>query len=306
MKRIFLSALILLFLLSSALPVSAYTMDKTFNAVRGTAVIDGEPDSIYFYSDPLEIKNFFNFANSGAEEHLADMATGVAYMVWDPDFIYVYYEITDVTISDTETESESTDAIEFVFDFGNNHTNGGSAAESYGPYGFFMKITPYYTKYGKDPTWKYAVSDYNTWLLDNGYEIAVKTTDTGYIIEQKFPAYPENPALASGFGEGYTFGYAVCILDDVDDDGMRDIKISWGLNDKEPMGGNMMTNGECTDRIRLAPAPVIETEPAETETDAAPEAPAASSPQTFDAVTVLFAAAALSAAGIAAGRKRRG
>lgn len=303
MKKLFALLMVSAFLFAAAIPAGAYTTDVTLNAVQGTAVVDGVLDDIYTYSDAIEIKNFVSFANSGADEHLPDMATGVAHMVWDAEFLYVFYEITDKTVSDTETTSESTDAFEFIYDFGNNHVNSATAADSYGPYGFFMKIMPYYAKYNKEPTMNYAVSDYNTWLFDNGYQVVIKYTGTGYIVEQRFPSYPENPALIKGFIEGYVFGYAICILDDVDDDGLRDMKISWGRNDVDPPAGSMMTNGEASDRIKLVAAPVIKVETTAEETAAI--AAEAAAPQTADAVLIMFAVTALSAAGILISKKRK-
>jgi hypothetical protein len=272
-------------ILAPSIPVNAVQQQVTANAVQGTPIIDGELDDVYTYGTKMEIKNFHNFANSGTDAHLPTMATGFAYIAWDQNNIYEYFEISDPTPVKT-TVSASSDAIECTFDFGNLMTDGAGFVESYGPEGIFEKTIAYAETLGQADL-------QNQWDDNNGYvayartnyDIVVKITSTGYIIENRLPVNKDSAILTNGFYEGYSFGHAISILDDVDDDGSRDMKITWGSNDGDLKAGDMLNNSSRCDKILLVAAPVLEVIEETAAETAAPSAPAVDAPPQAPAET---------------------
>lgn len=292
MKKLFwLISVVLLTVILTALPVSAYTTNVTTKAVKGSPTVDGVLDPIYQYSDKIIVNNFFNLANSGKDQHKAEMATAVGYIVWDEKFVYTFMTVVDTTPAKTKTTTGSTDAIEVTFDFASINKKG-TSTETYGPYGLFFKVCPYTPTYGAPElltVWSTtSFSENHDWVKSDGsgYLSACKILDIGYTIESRVPYYTKNPTLANGYFEGFSFGYSASILDDVDDDGKRDIKITWGKNDVDPAAGNNLANSASCDKVQLVAAPVIATSKAAT---------TSSAPATFDisAIYILFGVSSL-------------
>lgn len=265
-----LIALFCIISLILAIPAFAVEYKDSGDAAPGTPVLDAKMDPAYLTAEKLEIKNFGNFANSGNDSHLSKMATGFAYVLWDTENLYFYFDITDTTKVTKSYDTKSTDAVEMSIDF--DSTKSGT----YGAGRYFVKYSAY------------AHLDSGNGIFDGGdnTKMAAALKDDGYIIEcsVKIPA---------GFKaeKGASIGLAISVLDDVDDDGKRDLKITWGKNDGEVKAMDMLNNPACQDKLIFADA-----KPLPVETTAAKAAPAgdaaaaAKAPATFD---ITIAAAAL-------------
>lgn len=293
MKKVFICfTLIISMIAVMAISVGAVRQEVTANAVYGACTIDGELDDLYTYSDIMIVEDFGSFGGSGNESHLANKATGFGYLTWDENYLYSYIEVTDPTTIKTATDSASTDAIECSFDFGNICLPG-TYQDTYGSEGLFIKTLPYAAYFGKNDIVKQWIDDfgYSSWVKnESDYELFTKITSTGYVIECKIPCNPDSKVIPNGFYEGYAFGYGISIMDDVDDDGARDMKMTWASNaDPDTDANNMWNNSDGLDRVLLVAAPVIETVIMEAEVTAETPVAAVSassvqttSPQTFD------------------------
>lgn len=296
-KRLISIILIVCLFTVMTISIGAVRQEVTAKAVYGACVIDGELDELYTYSDIMIIEDFGSFGNSGNDSHLPNKATGIGYMTWDEKYLYSYIEVTDKTPVKTATESASTDAVECAFDFGNLML-AGTYQETFGSEGLFLKTLPYAAHFGLDHVVKQWIDDfgYTQWVKnESDYEVFTKITPTGYVIECKIPYNPNSEVIPNGFYEGYSFGYGISILDDVDDDGARDMKMTWSSNaDPDTDANNMWNNSDAIDRVLLVAAPVVEVVEAAGETEslttdtAAEPAPISVSPQTFDSMTMLI------------------
>lgn len=284
-------ALVIVMIMTMMISVSAVRQEVTAEAVYGTCVIDGELDEIYTYSDIMIVEDFGSFGGSGNESHLPNKATGFGYLVWNEKYLYSYIEVTDITPVKTATESASTDAIECSFDFA-NICQPGAYKDTYGTEGLFLKTLPYAAHFGLDTIVKQWIDDfgYTQWVKnESDYEVSTKITSNGYIIECKIPCNPASTVIPKGFYEGYAFGYGISIMDDVDDNGARDMKMTWASNaDPDTDANNMWNNSDGLDRVLLVAAPIIEVIEVELEsaepTTAAPVQTA--SPQTSDTLGI--------------------
>jgi hypothetical protein len=253
------TALILTFcLLEFCFNSLAIRQEVSVNAVYGTPVIDGKLDDLYLNSGLISVKNFANFANNGTDTNLPAMATGEGYIMWDENNLYYFFNVKDPTPIKTSYESGSTDAIELAFDFENTNTEE-ARPTSYGDNGMFLKTAPYAKALGYPEGEALFHDGFSTWseeLRSAGtYQVYTAVIDTGYTVEAKLPL---NDTVKSMFKVGYSFGFGASLLDDVDDDGKRDIKITWGNNDGDIQAGSMLDVSAACDKVILAAAPVDE------------------------------------------------
>ena len=317
MKKCLLSLILTVSILAViAIPVGAVRQEVTAQAVYGACIIDGELDELYKYSDIMVVEDFGSFGGTGNESHLPNKAAGFGYMTWDEKYLYSYIEVTDPTTIKTATESASTDAVECAFDFG-NICKPGAYPETYGTEGLFLKTLPYAASFGLNDIFKQWIDDfgYSAWVKnESDYQVVTKITPTGYVIECRIPYNPNSGVIPNGFYEGYAFGYGISIMDDVDDDGARDMKMTWASNaDPDTDANNMWNNSDGIDRVLLVAAPVMEVIEAEPETAPAVAAPVAAdtapsvqaSPQTSDSFTVLTALAVMAILSFAVVIKKR-
>lgn len=245
-------------LLSYDLVALAIRQDVSVNAVYGSPEIDGKLDDLYQKSDAIIVKNFANFANSGTDEHLSDMATAEGHLLWDESNLYYFFTVKDMTPIKTLTQSGSTDAIELAFDFENTLSEEARPI-SYGDNGLFLKTAPYAKALGYPEGEALFHDGFSIWAEElrysDTYKVSTSITETGYTVEAKIPL---NDMVKSLFKVGYSFGLGVSILDDVDDDGMRDLKITWGSNDGDIQAGSILDISAACDKVVLAAAPAIE------------------------------------------------
>lgn len=237
--------------LASSFGALAVRQETSANATYGTPTIDGKLDDIYKKSTPIPVATFGNLANSGTEADIETMAIGEGYMAWDDANLYYYFSVKDPTPIVESFESGSTDAIEMGFDFDNTNSDEARPV-SYGDNGMFLKTAPYAKALGYPEGEVLWVDGFSAWLdelkEDIKYKVATSVNTSGYVVEAKLPL---NDAIKSMFKPGYSFGFAVSILDDVDDDGKRDIKITWGKNDGDIQAANMLNTSASCDKIVL-------------------------------------------------------
>ena len=233
----------------------AIRQEVSVNAVYGTPVIDGNLDDLYLNSGLISIKNLANFANSGTDANLPTMATGEGYILWDENNLYYFFTVKDPTPIKTSFESGSTDAIELAFDFEN--TNSEEARPmSYGENGMFLKTAPYAKALGYLEGEALYADAFSTWSEELRYAatyvVATTVNSTGYMVEAKLPL---NDIVKNMVKTGYSFGFGASMIDDIDDDGLRDIKITWGKNDGDIQAASILDVSAACDKVVLAPAP---------------------------------------------------
>jgi hypothetical protein len=229
----------------------AVKQEVSVNAAYGKATIDGILDNTYLKSGLISVSTFGNLANNGTEANIPTMAKGEGYLLWDESNLYYFFSGKDSTRIVTSFESGSTDAIEMGLDFDNTNSEEARPA-SYGDNGLFLKAAPYAKALGYTEGEVLWVDGFSAWSEelreDAGYKVATTVNSTGYTVEGKIPL---NDAVKAMFKQGYSFGYAISLLDDVDDDGMRDIKITWGRNDGDIQAANMLNTSASCDKVVL-------------------------------------------------------
>lgn len=280
MKKTLLCALVLLFAMLLSLPANAVNLKTSVRASFGTPVIDGKLDAAYQNSDKIAIANFGNYANSGKESHLAKMATGAAYVLWDKNNLYFYFDVKDPTPTKKTFTTDSTDAVEMRLDFDSL----GATATKYSDNTYFIKVASYREAAVKTGLINSPGGDYA-----KEYKATVVINDTGYVIEMLVPL---TKALRGSIKAGYSCGLAISILDDVDDDGKRDLKITWGSNTETPKAIDMLNNPGCCDKLTLVDAPAVTTTAKPAATTAAAKAAAASTAKAAQTSDVALIAAA--------------
>lgn len=314
----------LVMLLAVTLIISVFTMDasavfrmKSAKASYGTAVIDGVMDDIYKNSDPMKIEFMSSIANSGTEEDVPRAVKAVAYLTWDENALYLFIEAKDPTPPKTALIGPSTDGVEIFADFDNINSIEASPdgrAGNYGENGIFFKTAAYAEKLGTPEYlqfWVENFSTYNDSLMTAAADVtAVKTviTSDGYIIERKIPFSAATKAMVK---EGYKFGFQIALLDDLDDDCTRDMKVTWGEATDELSPASWGQSAHCDEVVLAAAPPPPATEPPAAPAEDAPaaEAPAAApakaNPTTADPITLIIAMGALSAMGALTLKKKR-
>ena len=251
MKKIAAIVIATASLLSFSACALAVGQEVSVTAAYGTPVVDGKLDNAYLKSGKIPVANFGNLANDGTEADVPTMATGEGYLLWDESNLYFFYAVKDPTPIVDSFESGSTDAVEMGFDFDNTNSDEARPV-SYGDNGMFLKTAPYAKALGfpeGEALWVAGFSAWSDELKDGApYKVATTVNAGGYTVEGKLIL---NDAVKSMFKAGYSFGYAVSILDDVNDNGARDIKITWGRNDGDIQAINMLnTSGSC-DKVVL-------------------------------------------------------
>jgi len=149
--------------------------------------------------------------------------------LWDNSNLYVLIEVTDNTQENDSPETYNDDAVEIYIDINNDK------ATSYGANDF-----QYVFRW--DDVGIYETTGKST----DDIVLEQTTTSTGYIIEAKIPwaTLSGSPAI------GQSLGFDVHVNDD-DDGGVRDAKISWAANTDDAwqnpsLFGTAILEGEST------------------------------------------------------------
>ncbi len=147
--------------LNAAVVVVADTADIVHESVEGTAVIDGVKEEAYDNALTLDFvqKGKVNGAGGTLDESI-----GTAYIINDAEWVYVYFDVIDDQLDNTNANNYERDSVEAFWMDGN--------AKNQIRY-----------HYAQDETGADIVD------VDSGtaYESKAVLTDTGYAVEFKFP-----------------------------------------------------------------------------------------------------------------------
>ncbi|MDF2537926.1 MAG: polysaccharide deacetylase family protein [Herbinix sp.] len=121
--------------------------DASWDAAKGTAVIDGQMDDVYTAAQEMKME-----AVSDGE---ADGTKASAWATYDADAFYIFVQVEDSQLNDTNANAYEKDSIELRF------VNNGQNVQAY------------------------AVSE--TFDQNYGAEVKVLKTDIGYNVEYKIP-----------------------------------------------------------------------------------------------------------------------
>ena len=147
--------------LNAAVVVVADTADIVHESVEGTAVIDGVKDEAYDGAQALEFVQQGKVNGAGGT---LDEPIGTAYIINDAEWVYVYFDVIDDQLDNTNANNHERDSVEAFWMDGN--------AKNQIRY-----------HYDQDETGADIVD------VDSGtaYESKAVLTDTGYAVEFKFP-----------------------------------------------------------------------------------------------------------------------
>ena len=162
MKKLFSALVVVLALcVAATFSVSAATADIVIQSVEGTAVIDGVKDEAYDGAQALEFVQQGKVNGAGGT---LDEPIGTAYIINDAEWVYVYFDVIDDQLDNTNANNYERDSVEAFWMDGN--------AKNQIRY-----------HYDQDETGADIVD------VDSGtaYESKAVLTDTGYAVEFKFP-----------------------------------------------------------------------------------------------------------------------
>ncbi|MEA4833316.1 MAG: sugar-binding protein [Oscillospiraceae bacterium] len=210
MKKLF--ALIL----SAALMVSVSTVvsadrTKTYEAAKGTAVLDGKMDDAYKAAQVISTTTTAEYVNESDQKNAP---TAEVRFLWDDNYLYAYCEVKDSTPS-TGYDSENpynSDSIEIFVDLKNTDTDKDVdlAYDDSAPTAGQFRAN---TNNDNVTTGLHALF---VWGRDNGKLKTITTkTDTGYISEF---AIPFSDDFAKAAKEGKLIGIGFQVNDDVNND----------------------------------------------------------------------------------------
>jgi len=272
MRRVLSIILIFAFLFSIAtINVQSAERQKKGTASYGTPKVDGVMDDCYKNSSELAVEYIASIANSATEKDTP--AKGKVWMCWDESALYLFVDVIDPTPITKPLDNFSSDAFESVFDFDNNKSYADNAYESYADNGLFVKVLAYAKTVGSpdfEIDWVLGMeTDHQQWFASlpaSEHQVACVITNYGYIIERRIPV---NNAVKAMLKPGYSFGFQIWLLDDIDDNNQRDFKLSWGEPTNDVSVGTWVMSAVC-DEITLiaAPPPPVVAEP-----EPMPEAP---------------------------------
>ncbi|MGE5661957.1 MAG: sugar-binding protein [Ignavibacteriales bacterium] len=143
---VLLLALVMVFAMSTTASADS---SKSWNAAKGTATIDGQKDDVYSAAQEMKMD-----AVSDGE---ADGTAASAWAVWDAEAIYVFVEVADSALDDTNANAWEKDSVEFRFQDMSQFTQA------------------------------YAVDESFTGSPVPASEVKVLKTDKGYNVEMKVP-----------------------------------------------------------------------------------------------------------------------
>lgn len=137
----------------------AATADIVNPSVEGTAVIDGTKDAAYDAATPLE---FTQKGKSNGSGEVFDTPQGKAYIINDAEWVYVYFEVYDSSLDNTNSNNYEQDSIEAFWMVDNAKTQ---------------------IRYHFDGV----VDNDSGDLPVDGTDYKAVTTDNGYAVELKLP-----------------------------------------------------------------------------------------------------------------------
>jgi len=289
---------------------NAVLRQKQADVSYGTPVIDGVMDDCYLNSSEIIISYRASVANNATDD--MESAIGYLRMCWDENCVYMYLKVVDKTPVTQPLSNFGSDAFECVFDFDNNNSDVDNATESFAPNGIFVKTLAYASAVGS-PEFEHDLgavmgTDHQLWFIDlplSEHEVKCVAVSDGYIIERRIPV---NDAVKAMFKPGYSCGFQIWLLDDIDDNNQRDFKLSWGEPTDEVGLGNYNKSASCEQiNFIAAPPPVIIEEEVEEEAAAVVTSPpvTGTSPATADPFLLMSLVTLLGASGILTFKRKK-
>ncbi len=272
MKKLSAMVLVLILLVSLALPLSA--KGHTYRAAYGTAVLDGEKDEAYDAAQVIPV--------AVAEGTFDSYPTAEINILWDEKAVYMYVDVKDDTPSYTVPASLGdcwqTDCIEVQLNLGYDGESHSVDEVNCGIFLAAVQLEGQVEQVGgmvNDSFDKTAVKS------------SVKYTDNGWAVEFYLPVWGDVIPKTDD-----SYGFTSCLHFDNNDDCSRDGRVL--IDDQS---GEAYANTEFHETIILvgSPAPMTEAETAPAaDVSAAAEAPAVISPATsdFGSVSLISMAAA--------------
>lgn len=194
MKKLLVFVLTVMFVFSFTTSVSA-DANASWNAGKGTAVVDGEKDAVYAGAQEI-VMDAVSDVPSGKE---ADGSAASCWAVYDSEAIYFFLEITDSTLNDANANVWEKDSVEVRID-------------------------------NKDKLVQaYAVSETYDNKSEAASEVKVLKTDKGYNVEMKIPY-----ATAEGSSMRFSAQVNCTAADGVRNSTLHtneDLKDAWQNND---------------------------------------------------------------------------
>ena len=295
MKKVF-ALLLTALLIAVSMTSQVFAVGETMTAKRGTPVIDGEIDAIWANADRQELK----YVKAGdLKSFEPEVEKAFASALWDDDYIYFLFEVTDDDLSNVNPGNPNTaqewqnDTIFLYID----ETMARTESSAYGTPGIYQFSICF---------------DGNTRSPRNGtysgeIKAATKVTETGFIVEVAFE--PEVVDLADGLQIGVDYQY-----NDGTEHSTRDYCLGWSdetdvasgnasvygtlILSAESAGGAEQPAAEETPAAQPQPGPE---QPAETPVETPVTAPTTSAPVTTTAApqtgdSLVIAAVLLAAA----------
>jgi endo-1,4-beta-xylanase len=230
-KNKYLYVFLIVILIISVFGIQAFAIPKSTEALKGTPVIDGEPDGIWEQAKEIEVKTqSFTFTTN------ASPCTAKVKTLWDENNLYCLAEIKDPVISDKGIKPWDRDSIEFVIDQSNNKKEEGHHYDEHG--GHYRveavngEITGRYDAYEKA-------------AAAGTLKAKAILTEDGYRVEIAMPW----TTLLGKTEPGTTIGFQVAINDD-SGVGTRDGIIQWNSEDAWSVAhtekiGNLVLSAEA-------------------------------------------------------------
>lgn len=174
-------------------------------AIRGTATVDGEKDTVYQSAPEIKINQ--TVAGSGVTD-------GSAYLTFDDDYLYCFVDVRDALVNDssiTSADNYEIDSVQIFYDFLNTDTSAGS-----GSYQFVTGESGYIFAYpqGSSKTSK-NLSGNNMVACES------KLTENGYTIEAQFKL-SDSVKQRLKIEDRVTMGIGIQINDDENNDAKRE------------------------------------------------------------------------------------
>lgn len=252
MKKI--SLILIAVMLMAVMAISASA--ATFEAAKGTPVIDAEMDEAYSVAKDIPV--------AFVVDNKPDAATGMAKVLWDADALYVYIAVKDKVLSTkkatVETDVWHTDSAEVYLDFVNTGDDDVTTINA-GQYTAGLA-------YNGD-LWGGRGMHWDANKANSTYK--TKKIDGGWAVEMKIAWGSDYKAA-----ENNVIGFTIALNDDADDADGRENQafISEGQTNSWSMTGSYddlkLTNAEFVPVVEIVEAPVVDTPAPVTTTAPAP------------------------------------
>lgn len=261
MKKVFSMILVIMMLAATfALAASAvvgegyHNYGEIANIERNNIRLDAVKESVYDAATPIPIKYQCKKADGVSTEKWYPRANeeapaeGVAYIVYDTQYIWIYVEVTDSTLitkaADALSSSYKEDCVEILVDWANE----GVSKTDDAPYQCRLTHEGYVSaRLGKDGNRMYGTAEQGATLPVNWLQGTAKHTDKGYDCEFRVDIPAEK--YGDKIGEYISIGFTI---NDYDSTGKTNSRI---MTSSDPVNGSNSWQVEKLGYIKFNYAP---------------------------------------------------